>query len=330
MAPTSHNVSTTVVPFPLEHWPDLKENIGIYVDKANYVLLLFIIISGLFGNALTIIVFIRQWKEHVMTSQYIIALAIVDSTYLLGAYFLRYFLKDGVKLLIGPQYSYNVSKDVIMNKVYQILNSGYMISGWLLMVFNIERSLVVQFPLTATLWFTPKKRACIIVIVIGFSVAYGSWSIRTSGSRDCEWGINYITKNILRAAVPCVVLIICNSVMFKTLIKARKDMKSSTSTDNVKIQSITRNLIMISVAYFVCMAPKLILKIHESTKYCSEYVNDWALRTGYFEFFYDTGLHTFINLILPSLQFCTNFVIFYFTLDFYKHEVKQLLCCKKK
>ena len=151
-------------------YSDLKDSFGRHVDNLSYISLLFLIIFGLFANTVTLIIFYRRWRENVMTAQYVVTLAVVDSIYLIGPYFSNYILRNGFRHWFGD--SIYIWQGLWPQRIYQVINSGSMISSWVLVLFNIERTLAMTLPLTAPKWFTPKKR------LLGICLLYTSPSPR--------------------------------------------------------------------------------------------------------------------------------------------------------
>ena len=92
--PTHYKILYNLVPW--------RENVAPKIDAASWILLLFTIICGFLGNFLTIFIFVRNFRENIMTSQYIITLAIVDTIYLIGVYG-SYFLKTGIPAIFGAK-----------------------------------------------------------------------------------------------------------------------------------------------------------------------------------------------------------------------------------
>ena len=172
-----------------------------FADKASWMFLLLIIFLGCVGNILTFYVFVRNWKNNKMSAQYVISLAIVDSTYLVTVYG-SYVLAYGLPNVLGIKPIKMWPNGPLKTYLYTFFNSFYQTSGYILCAFVIEKTLAVRYPLSAPNRFNMKKRTAVIIFAIIFSNIlslpekfYGNMTV-------CEKAISYGWKNIYRAGIP--------------------------------------------------------------------------------------------------------------------------------
>jgi hypothetical protein len=157
------------------------EHFGMYVTMAIFA-------SGIFGNALSVVIFWRLRRHDVVTTTYLAPVAVYDLTVLcigLSGWLdeAAYSFSNGA-VHIPEAYTAGHCKFRTFLKY-----SCGMMSAWTLVTFCIERCVAIRKPLKVATIFTPSRRRKLLALVILLSLVFGvfpipSYTIFPSGAFD--------------------------------------------------------------------------------------------------------------------------------------------------
>lgn len=214
------------------------------------------------------------------------------------------------------------------------------ISGWIIVCFSAERALVVHLPLKMAPILTSKLRRRIVagVVIIGAPMFLINLLLKPvyfpenqTETKACLISedthkilvfMNIIIDCGFGSLFPSVVVAIINVIILSGVRKANKNreqMGVGKESDSAQERRCTRNLIIISFFYLIFMFPfglswgtSLLLPtigvyVHPYVHTLAIYSETWGL-----------------------LNFCTNPILYSFSLPFYREEALKILSCGKR
>jgi hypothetical protein len=307
----------------------------------GYLIIVFIGL-GLFGNVLSIIIFIRQRRRDSVSSIYLGCLAVSDTGNLVSGigfwghqslYYMSYYRVN------MPHAWSDLSCKLI---IYVWFNCQF-ISAWIIIAFSIERMIAVLLPLKVSNIATPRRRkiglVCLLLIslIIWLDVMpiYKMYSPFPPGHEHrviCHlyelelpmWVVVTFCTQIfaLVQILPCIIISFLNLIIMIGIMS--KDSNLDSTKDSKRSKKEMRclvNLLSVSTAYVVLMSPFAILWAY----YMYEHLTGWLGRTAaYKDFISEAAYYT--NSI-AMINYGINFIIYTVSLDFYREEVKTMFRC---
>ena len=213
---------------------------------------------------------------------------------------------------------------------------GSLMSSWVVIAFSVERCLVIWWPLRMKPIMASSKPRCwslftlaMVVQIFAISRAYyairveavlGPGRIMSCGYSD-EMPVHYrpiymMTIMIAHAALPCVVIFIVNILILLGVQRSKMALKSN------KEMRCIRNLLVISSVFFFTMAPYSAVRMYSLT------FQVIGVRLSPSQAGFNADMDVYM-VTLTMVNYCVNPVIYTFSLDFYRLELKRLLCLSR-
>jgi hypothetical protein len=289
-----------------------------------------ILFLGMCGNVLSLVVFLRCRKGHDANVQYLSRLAVSDTCCIIviGIQGLErglQVLEDGWEVNIMMYSSATC-------KLYHYLMFVFSnISAWTLAAFSVERAFVVLFPFKRAS-LTPRKRRVILNVILFLSAALTIYKpilvdIKVfSGTPVCYYlgQTQALVLHMVDASIniyfPTLAMFIANAFIVYGLVHARKFQATATATaqkDN-QDRKTSVNLITLSTLYISLMLPREVFWTYfEIIKY-RNFANTYVLFILQLASFFDS---------ISALNYSINFLIYGFSLPFYRQALRQIICC---
>jgi hypothetical protein len=311
----------------------------------GYFIITFIVI-GLFGNVLSIVIFIRRRKRDNASAVYLGCLAVSDLGNLTCGY--GFWHEQSLYYISHRQINLPFTPTDLGCKIstYVWFNCQFM-SAWIIIAFSVERMIAVLFPLKAASIATPKRRKCILFCI--FVISLTTWIDMAYVNRIVgqmppgkpyrslchfdpteapEWFLIVACVQVfaLIQVGPSVIISVLNTVIVIGM-RSRDLTLDSGAKDQTRSKKEMRclmNLLTVSTTYVVLMCP---------------FVATWAY------YFYEsfTGFQgrslAFVDFLTELAYFTTsitmvnygvNFIIYTISLQFYREELKKLFCFGKR
>lgn len=317
----SHDVSTLYLTATTE----ADENHRLFYETAKEVtgLYLFpiICISGIIGNILTFIVFIK-FQARSSTNVYLTALALSDTIKLLCDFL--YFIVVFLEKINEPDMSKQVFSTLYPYAHY-ILNFSLCNTAWLTVSVAVERYIYMRWPERAAVLCTitrAKITCCIVwisamVITVPFLLRYqqlpanGTTRISVTPLWEIESFKNsYVWfQNIMRSIIPLIVLAIINFWIIAALRRASKNYDKRPLACKTRV---TVMLVAIIVAFLVCITPDAIISAAFGFGY-----NDAPLLIR--------GVREISDLLL-CLNSAVNFFLYFGFNKVFRHNFARVFC----
>jgi hypothetical protein len=301
------------------------------------------VVIGLFGNFLTIYVFLKQKKWGKYPLHFLFVLAFADSGVLI---FYGLFEWIGIGLEIATEGTFyfdikNANSAACKISVYLFVASACL-SAWMVVLVTFERLLAVSLPLKASsiMSVERRKKFAIIIPILIFLLDTPELYIfdtkpiyRDSARRSClvDWelplgtqifalALIFVTNNI----IPSVLVMIMNIVIISKIVclKGKRGNLGVNKRRIVKVEvAMASKLLIISTVFVVTMGT---------------HTTFWTI---YYTQLYGIGpenVGVSQNTIFTMAKFSTrialinfsfNFIIYCFTYDFYLKTVRRLFCC---
>lgn len=200
---------------------------------------------GLMGNILTLVVLLEKRMRRASTTQYLAALTLFDSFYLIGSFI------NNIELNYPNTKESNL---IPFLKLFFIPLTDFFgnTSPYLILMFTIERYLVVAYPLRSRYWCSPSRARKVIGLTILFCFMFTfptflenkikfNWSSATNSTvpelipSDIYPNIYYFIYfwfiSVTFQIIPLTLLIILNSILMKYIHKSMMSKKHDTSID---------------------------------------------------------------------------------------------------
>ncbi|XP_064651114.1 uncharacterized protein LOC135502319 [Lineus longissimus] len=303
---------------------DIVRIFGIYVTMV-------VLASGIFGNLLSIIVFIRLRKKDAVTATYLTPIAVYDLTNIcIGtANWVVQALPafSGGTIVIAEA----VSDIHCKIRVYIATSSGLM-STWTLVAFCAERCIAIWLPLKVASLVTSTRRNVVLFLIILASLilSYSVIPVFQKFGAICIPMPKTISHTVFHAltdsgfytSFPIMALCILNAILICGLSREekslQKDRGAKTKTNEGKI---VRNLVLISCVCIATMTPFCVLGIIQTIRMKI----GWGdASKEYIDFF---TMLVKLAFLFSYTNFSANFFIYVSSLDFYRSECKKLFRC---
>ncbi len=233
---------------------------------------------GIFGNFLSIIIFMK-WKQNESTARiYYIAMAVADINTIIS-YAFQKWIGFFAKLLTKGKM--NIMLESISNPFCKMVrfvwHSNGLISDWILIIYAFERLLSISFPFLRNRMITTGKAKinCFLIAIIAFIIYLPIFFTGIYELKDgnCFFDINNLNITVgiwfwsvwlLQSPVPPVILVILNLILLKKLIAhfaQRKDIVSKAlstrAIDSSEVKAVI-DLIVLSAINFIFSMPTII------------------------------------------------------------------------
>ena len=156
-----HNVTETVT----ETKNAIRE-----LDYIETVVIIMCLITGVFGNSMTIILMNTQRFGNMSSKYFLVVLAISDITVL--------FTHPFKNMLVIKYLGQDIRSlsEIGCKLYYWVLKTGKMTSSWLVVCISLERLFAIKFPFMVKRWFSKRNTSIIIcmlyLIIGGFNAGY--------------------------------------------------------------------------------------------------------------------------------------------------------------
>jgi hypothetical protein len=301
---------------------------GVYVTMVVFA-------SGLFGNLLSIIVFIRLRKKDAVTATYLTPIAVYDLTNIcIGT--TTWLVQAAPAFSGGTVFIPEAVSDVHCKiRVYISLASGLM-STWTLIAFCIERCIAIWFPLKLAVLVTSTRRQITIVVIILVSLALAYSVIppfKLHGSSICipmpetnleSAFLGFINFGVY-LALPIVALSMLNALLVCGLSKQDKTLnQTKTAKSKANEHKIVRNLFLLSCVYVITMTPFCVFGSIQITRM----ILGWGdVSSKYIDMF---NVMVELAFLFHFTNYSANYLIYAASLDFYRAECRGLFGCDRK
>jgi hypothetical protein len=305
-----------------------KENIillkYIFNIFAGYIMIV-ILSVGLLGNLISLSIFLRIKRKNDATTFYLSWLAVSDSACIVFVGFVMW-MANGLKGITDGNLSLNLyysSRASCKGLMYAYVTMQA-ISAWIIMVFNVETAIVVWYPL-ARLKITQNIRRLVFGIVIGLCCIVCIYSgvmsdLFPMDDNFAKFICYYpqtgavvatllITENMLYYFFPCGLITVANTIIVSGIVKSKrlKENVGLSKKDFQERKSLV-NLFAISLLYIVFMTPNSILTVY------------FFLNSNHSQAEFIYILSSFAQQF-SNLNYCVNFIVYGFSLPFYRREV---------
>ena len=299
-----------------------------------------VICSGIVGNFLSIVVFIKRRKQDRASAQYLGLLAVVDFLNL-SVFTLRDWLHLNLHILSQGRLSYDKLMPSAVGCKFQlyIWNILSYCSSWIIICFSVERLLVIWFPLKMAPIFSsskPRRRALGIIVLVAFIMYLPDFHWTTLRAlapehpekQTCIWREDisrlevtiYVVLMIvfINNGLPCILITFLNVLILIGIFHNKMESNKSNSKTDMRC---VRNLLLVSSFYFAFMLP---FCIAWSIYYIAEangfhgYSPQAARELGEVALYAST---------LTFMNYAINPLLYTLSLDFYRAECKRLFCC---
>ncbi|XP_064622342.1 neuropeptides capa receptor-like [Lineus longissimus] len=278
-------------------------------------LMLVVIIFGFVGNMFSVIIFIRQRRRNTAASVYLVSLAVSDTG----------------NLVMSFQTWLHIGLFYVTNGDINIASGATDIGSYIIIAYSIERCVAVWYPLKVASLFTSRRRNIILVILLSISFTfyspaffnYVSTTIKIQGitRRLCmqEQGIlpTWIFEAfevllfITNMVAPVCIVFIINTLIVAGVFRAGNNEHFAENYNAEKLQKkLVKNLFIVSLIYFLSMAPYVIFRWVDLITGAPIYLREWS--------------NAISNFIV--FNYAVNFIIYLCTLKYFRDDVRYLFC----
>ena len=282
---------------------------------------------GILGNILTLYILSRPTLRHTATSVFLRYLAVGDLLRLITTSVLNDYRLINLHLRI-------TDIDVFCKlQKFSTFFFGRM-SSCSLIPISLERFTAVYFPFKVKAMFSKKVAFIIVGGITVFLALLNSYAffaygvIQRKSGKFCDISneaflvfrdrFHTIIEFCFYFLFPFLVLVICNVAIILKISKQKLMRSKVTSTANKKVSSLTIMLLHVSLAFIVLVSPLVFFFI-----FVRPFDPDGlpiAFRMG--------GLYSLS--LLSTLNHCINVVLYTIVMPKFKHEVLELLPCKRR
>ncbi|XP_076439151.1 uncharacterized protein LOC143278024 [Babylonia areolata] len=300
----------------------------------------FVILFGLFGNAMTIIIMRRMKSGESTINMYFTAIAVVDTIYI---------CTSTVGFWVNVTFGFRIdSVHPVVCKVHTWLyTGGSTVSCWYLVCMTVHRAVSVVWPHRVNLLFTRRTVLLLLAAItvffagiyshylVGFDVVTrpGTQQKRCMGDVSYE-EYTYFSENIFvyielssYCVVPFIILILANSVLvWKLTVSVKSASKHLTQGDSDQVlarekaaNSVTLTAIVVSITFLVLTLPSSITYIMDYFSLMHDRISG-----------HERARKVFINdvaTLLSHTNSAVNFYLYCLTGRRFREEFLKVLCC---
>lgn len=320
-------------------------------ESINFYGLSLIIPFGLIGNCFSILVLLlSSILRRTTTAQYLIALALADSTVLIG---------DGIRWLASRRYSapeYYFPQYLGLNfydtsnaacKITNFLRyGGYLWSVWITIAIAVERLIAVAFPEKLGHLVTMKRTRIAIVCIVAFSLGLGSfpfWTLHATYGESfgvqmpkcviCDSGAYVAWNNVVvkfgALFIPGVIITVLTTVIIVFLCRNRSKINNahqseeSARTSGARLElsvetQMTIMLVAVCVATIALRAPYMIAYYFRSRVWEADFVHPTTHIQTYMAYR--------ITDVINTINYAINFVLYCVWGTSFRREAKRIFC----
>ncbi|XP_053382278.1 cysteinyl leukotriene receptor 1-like [Mercenaria mercenaria] len=310
----------------------------VYFSQRFYAYVTPIIFTvGLFGNIMSLSVFLTKNLRNMSASRYLSALSIADMSTLIF-YVFGEWLRRGLKYISpGIKISFLDTEGVCQIWLYLNYFSRFM-SAWLIVCFTCERFIGVCMPLRRRNLGTLKETTKIIsalTVVAAVIVSYKPFlsdvhTIRTRTS--CASKKNYVYESfvldsiyaLLITFVPFIVITTLNVLIVRRLIIRNRRQKHNLITEESHIRlEFTFILLAISIFFIAFNLPFFATWFRNFVHSHFLYPNETNIESDKGSVDYWIGV-LLITRTIFYMNYCINFFLYSFTGAYFRKELKGL------
>lgn len=235
---------------------NLSSSVYLSLEFFDAIFIPTVVVFGLIGNILSIFVFGTTKLSRLPSSSYLTALAVTDSISLINLLFVS---------IPGP--SSPIHLPVLCNLIVYLINVCGMTSSWLVVVFTVERFIVIQYPLHKLAKCSAGKARRLILFVVPFPCVWFVYTFLIAGidpdSQRCTVLMQFqIESTVLHTVdifivylIPAFVVILLNVKIARVLVKCRRqrsNMQSGVDRDTRSShnESVTKRSTVTSLKRF--------------------------------------------------------------------------------
>ena len=288
-------------------------------------------IFGLVGNALSFVIFIKRRNYDKTSASYLTPLAFFD--FINSIQGLNMWVNLHLENLTNGAFTIRHLSNTDFG--CKVLSFSWtvpsFISSWIVVAFNVERCLVVWFPLKMnTVLKSSKHRAIGLAAIIISGCTWYSlpviWVKREYyppqqrersacplGSDAPNW-VRYIRLALvagMNAALPCAIICITNMFILVGIHRNEKEIVRTSKNDN----RILVNLFLISTAFVLTVSPFAVMRIIYKTEQFDSYSKEAATFYGELELYATT---------LMFVNYFVNPIFYTFSLPYYRKELRKI------
>ena len=316
---------------------------GAYTDAKEWIWKLvppIVVILGTFGNVLTIVVLLRQFKNLSSTAVYLMTLAFSDLMILyLGPIrqWIQYIWDIDVRLLT----------DAGCRTSLFFTYFSFQLSSWLLVAVTIERVISVMLPHKVKLGCTTMKAGITVLITIvclaalnahyfyGYKMTHNPSNPRApivcgpyyDDYKEFVYDIWPWVDFAISFAVPFIIMTVGNTLIIVSLKRqTQRRRKMGISQTEKEGRSITVMLILLCVIYFICLTPYTIFFI------VLPYARKEAFKLPYSEMLKRMEMLIFVHAVVSCFSYinsATNFLLYFLSGSRFRAEVRHLFTCRR-
>lgn len=303
------------------------------LTDARPIIIFALALVGVTGNVLSVFIFAMQPNWSRTGLLYLFILAIADTGVLICAFVIRGIIHE----------PFNLKTTLAMIPFFCKLSvylwySFQIISGFIIVLFSLERLYAISFPLKAITNITDFKRrvTLLILFVITFlisSIVFFVYEVLERGIvpntyLDCRSDPKaYIKYPLLREAftffdivisklIPCVLLLPINVFLF---FKVSSNSFTDRKTGDQKDSSMFHILILISLIYLITTVPTLVTSTLTILYNTEENQGTIFLNNLY-------AIHYFCSTIRYA-NFAVNAFVYFKKFEYFIPTLKKFLCC---
>ena len=319
--------STTVAPTSK---PD--DEMVVTIRYVKFYVFSIILPLGLIANVLSLVVFGASHLKKTSTGHYLIALAVADTMYLSGEFFLwfSHYIENDFMI-----HGYVHQIDWICKSVYYLRYCGRLLSAWLTVVITIERFIAIGYPFHVSMFSTPNRAKVLLIVLCAICLGAGSFPLYTLNSVTFpdgnSWCIPFDRRELYSTmfrvvltfgelVIPSAIVFIFTALILWKLSQSRRLRRESvtvsrgTASRRTQEAQITATLLAIAISFLILRLPQILFY----------YLNDLEQGTNL------VYLRAYeISYTFFAINYCTNFVYYCAFGRAFRIEFLRLCCGKQ-
>ncbi|XP_074655690.1 putative G-protein coupled receptor 139 [Tubulanus polymorphus] len=299
------------------------------------------VVIGIFGNVVSLIVFPRLWRRIDSASvQYLFLLACTDTCVLFSMGILWWL--DHLLIVVGTPVHILVTNFLCKTTVYLWWGAAWL-SAWIILSFSVERCVSVWAPFRRTSMTTSRRKRFLVVLVVVALVTNVELPavmgiIRGAQTEipHCEWNSRILPVwlrvplglkgHVYNHTIPWIAVLTLNIFIIIGVRRSQNawsESKQTTGSDKNERKCII-NLLAVSTVYFVFITPYNITAA--LFHHLARAFDGWS-HPDVTHFLW--VLNSFATTV-SCFNYALNFVIYAFSFDKYRDEVKALFALTRK
>jgi hypothetical protein len=302
------------------------------LDFSQAYVMVVVLSLGIVGNTLSFVIFFRVRKRADACVQYLSCLAISDTGIILIVG-VTDWIAFGLKHITNGLYDFNLLmySSVSCKVVAGIWHIFEVISAWIIVAFSVERAYVVWFPLKR-ITITSRVRIIIIVIIcvmgaLGSVHRFILMDVLTGPLTLCFYEATPVISAVLwqldiasYSYVPCTLIFLANILILVALSFSKNQALGENTRKNRSEGKLLVSLMSVSTLYVLLLLPLTTL-----FTYLADERNNLSEEQSQFLYY----VMKFLNLV-SMFNYCFNFVVYGFTLPFYRQEARRIFSINRR